>query len=457
MVHSAVKRKRFSSELSDATSSDQPHDLAVESSPQPVGSDPRPTLLALLKYLSDSELFTLISTRLAHAEPFTAPLFLSPSCISGLRDFLLPPGSAAPGSPPPRDCQQRPASNAPNACPSAILASLAALCTFLTPAELRRLVRARLDASAAPHHGARWFLEFMQSSGDAVPLGKAALDARHAQRERRRMERRVRLEAELEDAARRALEETARRLPLDAEQKYTDCHVAGPGDTGTRSPKRERVDVYMEPAPAPSVSSESSAPPPHGAPDVRPGLRTPPPLITKESSSPAPKPYLPPPPKSEDGSPMPFIIGGGPGPPAMPFRLLPSKTERHTPDVHTDTRVGRASAPSVTSEGSTPPPKSPPGAPYVYPAVRTPTPFITSGVQPTVLSKADVRPGGGPLPPPLKSEPADLNIPPALTTFITGEGTGPGPLPPPKARRKRRGRPAPNVRARACARALLRC
>ena len=233
----------FSSELSDATSSDQPHDLAVESSPQPVASDPRPTPLALLKYLSDSELFALISTRLAHAEPFhraALPLSLVHRRASRLP---APARLRRPWLPTAQSCQQRPASNAPNACPSAILASLAALCTFLTPDELRRLVHARLDASAAPHHVARWFLEFMQSGGDAVPLGKAALDARHVLQGR-------------------------------------ETRVRGT----TRSPKRERVDVYTEPAPAPSVSS--TAPPPHGAPVVRPGLCTPPPLITKESSSP---------------------------------------------------------------------------------------------------------------------------------------------------------------------------
>ena len=113
----------------------------------------------------------------------------------------------------------------------------------------------------------------MQSGSDAIPLGKATLNAHHAQCEHKRTECHVCLKAKLEDAACRALEETVRCLPLDVGQKDTDCHVAGPGDMGMHSPKRECVDVYMEPTMAPSVSS--AAPPLHGTPDVHPGLRMP--------------------------------------------------------------------------------------------------------------------------------------------------------------------------------------
>ena len=79
-----------------------------------------------------------------------------------------------------------------------------------------------------------------------VPLGKAALDARHTQRERRHMEHHVRLEAELEDTARCTLEEMVQGLPLNMEQKDMDCHVAGLGDTGMRLPKCEHVDMHVE-------------------------------------------------------------------------------------------------------------------------------------------------------------------------------------------------------------------
>ncbi|KAF8587057.1 hypothetical protein K439DRAFT_1631049 [Ramaria rubella] len=245
MVHSALKRKRTDSESEDPldaeTCADEP--LALPHPPEDailknytealleangfLPTDPRPVLQTLLHYLSDSELFNLIITRLSQACPRRPPLYLTPRCIEGLFDFfrpslpafdiVYPPLAASPLSstdstmPNPevnpffgicvtkRDQLRLEANGIQFPAMKSLadlLLSLATLLSFLEPAELRFLIEKRASESQSPHVGVSCFLEFMQSGGDGVPTGKLKLEANRVGRKEKREKKRKKKMAE---------------------------------------------------------------------------------------------------------------------------------------------------------------------------------------------------------------------------------------------------------------------
>lgn len=158
--------------------------------------DPKALLQAILKYLSDVELFNLVITRLGKsAPPQKTPLYLTTLCIEGVHDFFRPlkPGTdpiqlATPASadvsihnpfnkmPITRRDSERLTGkfNLPSARKNspALLLSLATLISFLEPAELRTMIQKRISDSSTPHRPIACFLEFLQSGGDETPWGQ---------------------------------------------------------------------------------------------------------------------------------------------------------------------------------------------------------------------------------------------------------------------------------------------
>ncbi|KAF8528747.1 hypothetical protein JB92DRAFT_2862906 [Gautieria morchelliformis] len=224
MVHSAIKRQRSYILESEGTSSTVRLDQ-VEQDPGSCENiytdtnsyspdDPQALLQALLTFLSDGELASLIITRLSKAQARKAPLYLTTLCIEGVHDFFRPlmpatdsvqksglelPDDKSSSNPFGRMTMTRRDSerltgkfNIPSSRKNSpgLLKSLATFLSLLEPAELRIVIQKRTTDSVFPHKPIACFLEFLQSGGDDISWGHIRTHMKRANDKAKKKERR---------------------------------------------------------------------------------------------------------------------------------------------------------------------------------------------------------------------------------------------------------------------------
>ena len=223
--------------------------------------DPKALLQAILKYLSDVELFNLVITRLGKsAPPQKTPLYLTTLCIEGVHDFFRPlkPGTdplqlATPASadvsihnpfnkmPITRRDSERLTGkfNLPSARKNspALLLSLATLISFLEPAELRTMIQKRISDSSTPHRPIACFLEFLQSGGDETPWGQLRMLMKRSKGR--------------ENLKRRRLNERASHEQAEGSRAGSVMGPKGNGSAGASNvPGISTTDANMNPPPS---------------------------------------------------------------------------------------------------------------------------------------------------------------------------------------------------------------